>query len=127
MTIRFPLNPIFGRLAPRSAAVKSATAAVDSPDSPDSLDASDVWLTPANGRVVFDERGKTTWQWPEADDPFASQSSASDFDAANLSIIEPSEIRRSQRPWLHESERTGRTMRLEKPAYGTPTPAVRKR
>jgi hypothetical protein len=76
-----------------------------------SLDASDVWLVPSNGRVVFDERGNSTWQWPSMDDPFSRHQSLADTDASTLSIVEPSEIHRSQRPWLHESERRSRAVR----------------
>jgi hypothetical protein len=69
------------------------------------LDASDIWLVPRNGRVVFDARGNSSWQWPGDGDPFAEQDNASNMDAADLRIAEPTEIRRSQLPWLHESER----------------------
>jgi hypothetical protein len=73
----------------------------------DHLDASDVWLTPRSGRVVFDARGNSSWQWPTADDPFAEHS-AREMNAADLRIAEPVEIRRSHLPWVHESERVTR-------------------
>jgi hypothetical protein len=72
----------------------------------DHLDASDVWLTPSSGRVVFDERGNSSWQWPTSDDPF-TQTGVHEMTAADLRIAEPVEIRRSRLPWVHESERTG--------------------
>ena len=77
----------------------------------DGFDASDVWLTPRNGRVVFDERGNSVWQWPGSDDPFAEHGSVQSMNAADLAIVEPSEIRRRQLPWVHESERPERLYR----------------
>ena len=75
-------------------------------DNEDILDASDVWLVPKNGRVIFDDRGNSVWQWPGQDDPFGAHSRLEDMNAADLSIAEPTEIRRSRLPWMHESERT---------------------
>ena len=67
-------------------------------------DFTDLWVTPRNGRVVFDECGNSVWQWPSSDDPFA-QTSAAGMSAADLRVVEPSEFRRSRLPWLYESER----------------------
>ena len=75
----------------------------------DPLNASDVWITPRCGRVVFDARGNSSWQWPTADDPFSEHSS--EMNAADLRIAEPVEIRRSQLPWVYESERVSRVYR----------------
>jgi hypothetical protein len=74
----------------------------------DLLDASDVWLVPRSGRVVFDARGNSSWQWPGDGDPFAEQDRLQTMDAADLRIAEPVEIRRTQLPWVHESERVAR-------------------
>jgi len=77
----------------------------------DLLDAADVWLTPRSGRVVFDERGNSSWQWPGDGDPFSEHEHLHTLDAADLRIAEPMEIRRSRLPWIHESERTARNVR----------------
>jgi hypothetical protein len=66
-------------------------------------DFTDLWVTPRNGRVVFDERGNSVWQWPSADDPFAARTE--EMTAADLRVVEPSEFRRSRLPWVYESER----------------------
>jgi len=76
------------------------------------MEASDVWLVPPHGRVVFDERGNSRWQWPSEDDPFGKQDGLGEMDASELRIVEPSEIRRCSRPWLHESERPSKEYRL---------------
>ena len=68
-----------------------------------SPDFSDLWVTPRNGRVVFDERGNSVWQWPSADDPFSHR--AEEMHAADLRIVEPSEFRRSRLPWVYEREK----------------------
>ena len=74
----------------------------------DLLDASDVWLVPRNGRVVFDARGNSSWQWP-GDDPFSEQDRLQTMDATDLRIAEPVEIRRTHLPWVHERERVARS------------------
>jgi hypothetical protein len=74
----------------------------------DSLDVSDLWLVPRTGRVVFDERGNSTWQWPGQGDPFVEHGSLESMNAADLRIVEPAEIRRSKLPWTHDSERPAR-------------------
>jgi len=90
----------------------------------DWMEASDVWLVPPHGRVVFDERGNSRWQWPSEDDPFAKQDRLGDMDANELRIVEPSEIRRCSRPWLHESERPAKEYRvsIQQPGFA-PQPA----
>jgi hypothetical protein len=127
MSYRMPYKPAY---QPKLTAVLAAKRRVDSDvavgPSGENLDASDVWMVPSNGRVVFDERGNSTWQWPSLDDPFAQQRSLDDVDASSLSIVEPSEIRRSQRPWLHESERPERVVRQDVRA-STPDFTSRKR
>jgi hypothetical protein len=84
------------------------------------LDSSDVWLTPRSGRVVFDERGNSRWQWPSADDPFADHG-AHEMNAADLRIVEPVEIRRSSLPWVYERERAARefTVQAQRPRFPT--------
>jgi len=86
----------------------------------DPLDMSDVWLTPAKGRVVFDARGNSVWQWPSQEDPFSPQDAARHMDAAELRVVEPSEIHRSEWPWLHETERPARDVepRYVAPSFG---------
>jgi hypothetical protein len=74
----------------------------------DFLEGSDVWLVPRNGRVVFDERGNSSWQWPGDGDPFAEHDSLHKMNPADLRIAEPVEIRRSSLPWVHERERPAR-------------------
>ena len=89
--------------------------------SDESLAASDIWLVPRNGRVVFDARGNSTWQWPGQDDPFSEHGSLDVMNAADLRIAEPNEIRRSQLPWVHESERSARefTVAPTRPRFAT--------
>ena len=82
-------------------------------DTADLLGASDVWLVPEHGRVVFDERGNSSWQWPSDADPFVKQDRLSEMNANDLRIVEPGEIRRCSRPWLHESERPSKEYRLQ--------------
>ncbi len=76
----------------------------------DILDASDVWLVPRNGRIIFDERGNSVWQWPNSDDPFAEHDRTREMKAEDLRIVEPGEIRRSRLPWVHESERPAKEL-----------------
>lgn len=86
----------------------------------DTLDMSDVWLTPAKGRVVFDARGNSVWQWPSQDDPFGQQDALSQMSAGDLRVVEPAEVHRSQLPWLHETERPAHDYRPHNvaPSFG---------
>jgi hypothetical protein len=90
----------------------------------DLLDASDVWLVPRNGRVVFDARGNSSWQWP-GDDAFSEQDRLQTMDAADLRIAEPVEIRRTHLPWVHESERVMRSPTSSSHALKARPPAMR--
>jgi hypothetical protein len=67
-------------------------------------DFTDLWVTPRNGRVVFDEHGNSVWQWPTSDDPF-SHARTEEMTAAELRVVEPSEFRRSRLPWVYDRER----------------------
>jgi hypothetical protein len=89
----------------------------------DLLDASDVWLVPRNGRVVFDERGNSSWQWPTEGDPFAEHGLDS-MKAADLRIAEPVEIRRSSLPWVYERERPAREFMLTAQSPRFPTTSL---
>jgi len=77
-------------------------------------ESADLWLAPRNGRVVFDARGNSRWQWRASDDPFVQQD-LQQMNAADLRIVEPGEIRRSQMPWVHERERPAKEF-LSSPA-----------
>ena len=88
---------------------------------------SDVWVVPPQGRVVIDSRGNTKWEWPSRDDPFGSRDALNSMDASELRIVEPTEIHRCSRPWMHESERPSKEYlpdrslpKKEKPAPGIP-------
>jgi hypothetical protein len=63
-----------------------------------------LWVTPRNGRVVFDEQGNSVWQWPSSNDPFA-RARMGDRPNANSRVDEPSEFRRSRLTSLFECER----------------------